>query len=98
MKTFAALLAALIATAIVPDSSARAATTTATFQVRITITTACQITSVNDLDFGTQGVLSANVDASTTLSVQCTLTTPYNIGLDAGIGAGATVAIRKMTG
>jgi spore coat protein U-like protein len=27
----------------------------------------------------------------------CTNTTPYNIGLDAGTGTGATVAARKMT-
>ena len=27
----------------------------------------------------------------------CTNTTPYNIGLDAGTGSGATVATRKMT-
>lgn len=75
-----------------------AATDTATFQVTITIQAECQITSANNLAFGTQGVLSANVDASTTLSVQCTNTTPYEIALNAGAGAGATIAVRKMTG
>jgi hypothetical protein len=39
----------------------------------------------------------ANVDQSSTVQVQCTNTTPYNIGLNAGTGAGATVAVRKMT-
>jgi spore coat protein U-like protein len=29
--------------------------------------------------------------------VQCTNTTPYNIGLDAGTGTGATVAVRKLS-
>jgi|SRR5271165_1854374 len=29
--------------------------------------------------------------------VQCTNTTPYNIGLDAGTATGATVTTRKMT-
>ena len=29
--------------------------------------------------------------------MSCTNTTPYNIGLDAGTGSGATVATRKMT-
>ncbi|HYS49181.1 MAG TPA: spore coat U domain-containing protein [Xanthobacteraceae bacterium] len=97
MKSRAALLMALIAAMLAPGN-ATAATTTATFQVRITIASACQVTSANDLDFGSQGVLGANVDAQTTLSVTCTLGTSYNVGLDAGTGAGATVAVRKMTG
>jgi spore coat protein U-like protein len=49
------------------------------------------------LNFGSQGVLVANVDNTSTLQVQCTNTTPYNIGLDAGTGSGATVAARKMS-
>jgi hypothetical protein len=31
------------------------------------------------------------------LQVQCTNGTPYSIGLNAGAGSGATVAVRKMT-
>jgi len=42
-------------------------------------------------------VLTTNVDQTSTVQVQCTDTTPYNIGLDAGTGSGATVATRKMT-
>jgi spore coat protein U-like protein len=42
-------------------------------------------------------VLTANVDNTFTLNVQCTNTTPYHIGLDAGTGTAATVAVRKMT-
>jgi spore coat protein U-like protein len=34
---------------------------------------------------------------TSTLQLQCTNTTPYNIGLDAGTGSGANVAARKMT-
>jgi len=37
------------------------------------------------------------VDQTSTLQVTCTNTTPYNIGLDAGTGSGATVASRKLT-
>jgi spore coat protein U-like protein len=74
------------------------ATVTTTFDVQITIVDECQITSANNLDFGAHGVLSANIDASTTFNVQCTLDTPFSIGLNAGIGAGATIATRKMTG
>lgn len=76
----------------------RAQTVTDSFQVTVTIQAGCSITATNDLAFGTTSVLVANVDATTTLSVQCTDTTAYDIGLDAGTGTGATVAVRKMTG
>jgi spore coat protein U-like protein len=72
-------------------------TTTTTFQTQITLQATCTIVSATTLDFGTQGVLAANIDQASTLQVQCTNTTPYNIGLNAGTGSGATVATRKMT-
>ena len=77
--------------------SAKAATTTSTFTVRMTVSSSCVINSASTLNFGSQGVITTNVDNTSTLQVQCTNTTPYNIGLDAGTGAGATVAARKMT-
>jgi spore coat protein U-like protein len=76
---------------------ASAATTTSTFAVQMTVTSSCVINSASTLNFGNQGVLVANVDNSSALQVQCTNTTPYNIGMDAGTGTGATVAVRKMT-
>jgi len=78
-------------------SPVRAATTTATFTSQIIIAANCQILSTNTLNFGTAGVLSANVDTTTTFQVQCTNTTPYNVGLNAGSTAGGTIAVRKMT-
>ena len=78
-------------------TAAYGATTTSTFQTRITIQATCRIVSASTLDFGTQGVLSADVDQTSTINVQCTNTTPYNIGLDAGTGSGSTVTTRKMT-
>jgi spore coat protein U-like protein len=79
-------------------ASSHATTTTTTFTVQLTITAACTILSASTLNFSSnQGVLTANVDQTSTLQVQCTNTTPYKIGLDAGTGAGATVATRKMT-
>ena len=74
-----------------------AATSTATFTVQVTIVATCTINSASTLNFGSQGVFTANVDQTSTIQVQCTNTTPYNIGLDAGTGTGATVAVRKMT-
>jgi len=78
-------------------SGSFATTTTSTFTVQITLAATCVINSTSTLDFGSQGVLTANVDQTSTIQVQCTNTTPYNVGLDAGTGTGATVAVRKLT-
>ena len=81
-----------------PTPAAKAATTTSSFTVQVTIVASCTIVSTSTLNFGSsQGVLTANVDQTTTLQVQCTNTTPYNIGLNAGTGTGATVATRLLT-
>lgn len=75
-----------------------AQTATDSFEVRITIAAECQITSTETLDFGSVGVLNTAIDATATLQVTCTNSTPYDIGLDAGLGLGATTAARLMTG
>ncbi len=77
-------------------SATFAATTTSISKVH-TIATSCTINSASALNFGSQGLLAANVDQTSTLQVQCSNTTPYNIGLDQGQGAGATVTKRQMT-
>jgi spore coat protein U-like protein len=78
---------------------ADAATTTQTFTVDVTIVAQCLINSASNLSFGSsQGVLIANVDQTSTIVVQCTNTTTYDIGLDAGTGSGASVTTRKLTG
>src|ERR1700750_1104422 len=82
---------------IASENSAGAATATTTMTVQMTITATCTVNSASTLNFGTQGVLAANVDQTSTIQVTCTNTTPYNIGLNAGTGTGATVAVRKMT-
>jgi spore coat protein U-like protein len=94
---FRGLIAALAATNFV-SQAANAATATGQFNVTLTIQSNCVVVSATDLAFGTQGVISANIDAQSTITVLCTNTTPYNIGLNVGNGAGATVAARKMTG
>ncbi len=76
---------------------ATAASTTTSLGSRITIQSSCIVTKPTDMNFGTRGLLGSNFDATTTLSVRCTNTTPYSIGLGVGTGAGATVASRKMT-
>jgi len=88
---------ACAATICLQCGDAAATTTTSSFSVTMTLNASCTIVSTATLNFGSQGVLTANVDQTTTLQVQCTNTTPYNIGLDAGAGTGATVTTRKLT-
>lgn len=52
------------------------------FTVTATIAPQCKIKGgVNNIDFGTQQAGSNNLEAHTDLTVQCTRTTPYAIGL-----------------
>jgi len=62
-----------------------------------TVPAMCRLNTA-PLDFGSQGLLSASVNAQTALSVQCTRTTPYSVAFSAGNGPGATTANRMMTG
>ncbi len=78
-------------------ASAHAATATNTFQARITIQNDCEVTSPTDLDFGTSGLLNANIDQTSTFVVKCTSGTSYDIGLNAGSTAGGTTTTRKMS-
>jgi spore coat protein U-like protein len=76
---------------------ASAATATATFSVSATVVKACVI-SATPLSFGTYDPTTASpVDGTTTVTVTCTNGTSYNVGLNAGTSAGATVTSRKMT-
>lgn len=80
---------------------ATAATTTQQFQVQLQIIAQCVINSTATLNFGSIGVLggsggNVNNDQTTTVAVQCTNTTPYNIGLDAGTTTGGSVGTRLL--
>ena len=72
-----------------------AATQTAQFQVRIVIAESCDIQTVaaGDIDFGTlpRGT-GTPVDAQGTLEVNCTIGTPYTIGMNPGANATSTTA------
>ena len=78
-----------------PPAPAMAAAATTTFQVSATVQATCLI-SASNLAFGTYTGVVAN--ANSTITVTCTNTTPYNVGLNAGTATGATVTTRKMTG
>ena len=68
------------------SGSAQAATATTTFNVRITITAACDIstTAPTDVNFGTQPSTATAVDNQGALNVNCTPSSPYTISLDNG--------------
>jgi spore coat protein U-like protein len=78
--------------------SAYSATATTTFQVTATVAANCEVTA-NTLAFGSYDPISVtDTDAASTISATCTNGVSYGIGLNAGVGTGATVSDRKMTG
>ncbi len=98
MKRARTISASLSVVALIAAVAAAQATTrsTTTFDVTATVGAACNINSANDLNFGSY--TGAQIDATTLISVTCTNTTPYDLGLNAGTSAGATVTTRAMTG
>ncbi|RDJ26834.1 spore coat U domain-containing protein [Bosea caraganae] len=78
-------------------AEAQAATATSTFQVQINIQATCIVASATDMNFGNVGVLASNIDSTSTITVQCTTTTPYTISLNAG-AHGGSVTTRQMSG
>jgi spore coat protein U-like protein len=97
MSTKAALSLGVAAVIALAGVCADAASTSSSFTTQITITSSCTILGTAALNFGNQGVIGVNVPATSTLQVQCTNSTPYNIGLDVGTGLGATPPARIMT-
>jgi spore coat protein U-like protein len=84
------------ATTVTQCSSITTAGRNFAFNASATIANYCNVSATN-LNFGNQNDLSANRDQTSMVTIRCTNTIPYNIGLGAGMGAGATVAVRKMT-
>ncbi len=99
MKPGIALRASLMspALALLAATPVSAGTSTSQFRVTLTIQAECKVTAANDIAFGTTGVIQSTISADGSIGAQCTNSTPYNIGLNAGAGAGATVSVRKMS-
>jgi spore coat protein U-like protein len=97
MKFRPIVTAALVGLAFA-SGSAQAATATTTFNVRITITAACDIstTAPTDVNFGTQPSTATAVDNQGALNVNCTPSSPYTISLDNGQN-GTDANTRKMS-
>ena len=77
-------------------STAQAATATGNFTSQITITGTCIVETTNTLDFGSNGVLTANINVTATFDVLCANTVPYDVGLNEGTTVGGTTTTRLM--
>lgn len=91
----ARILAALVATLMA--GTAFAATDTTTFNVKIVITSSCDIHTVaaTNVDFGSQPSTATNIDNQGALNLSCTPGTAYTVALDNGQN-GTDVNSRKM--
>jgi spore coat protein U-like protein len=83
-----------LACAIASDQAV-AATATTTFQVIANVQVTCLI-SATALNFG--DYTAPSLSAQSTITVGCTNTAQWNVGLNAGTAPGATVTTRQMTG
>jgi spore coat protein U-like protein len=68
---------------------------TTTFNTTASVAAQCNISAAN-LSFGAVNPLSSQVDATMTITVNCTKNSPYTAGLDAGVTSGATISQRLM--
>src|SRR5690349_21820931 len=89
------LLLALPMALACPGEAATPITTS--FQVRVEILEFCQVGAPPVLDFGSHTALTTAIDNTTSISVTCSLLTPYSVSLDAGLNS-VSVAGRKMKG
>jgi len=95
IKLTLSALIAVVSLGIASTPASASTTVTTTFGVSATVQSTCLI-SATALAFGTYTGAVAN--STSTVSVTCTNTTPYNVSLNAGTATGATVTTRKMTG
>ena len=92
-----ALRALFTLAAIVCASPVWAASTPFSMTVNATVAAACNVSSAA-VQFGTNLPVPAtsNIDVQATVAITCANGTPYTIAANAGNGAGATVASRRM--
>ncbi len=89
-------LVALVALAV-GCNSATAGTSSGTLTVTASVAAVCIIGNAT-LAFGAYNPTGGAVlNGTTTTTLTCTLGTPYNIGMSAGAGTGATTTLRIMT-
>lgn len=86
---------ALAFVALAPIAATYAATETDSIAVSADVAATCTL-STSPLAFGSYAA-TADLDATTDLSLTCSNGTTYNIALDAGAGGTATTTTRQMT-
>jgi len=94
IKKSLVLLSSLLVSAL-----AAAGTASNTFQVNATVVSACTV-SGSAMNFGSSIdplAAATPLDATSTLSVQCTNTTPYTVALNAGSNAGGASNFTNRT-
>jgi spore coat protein U-like protein len=91
----AALATACLSAALLV-SPAKAGSTTAQFDVTLTIQAGCEVTGPNDLDFGTHSFIDSAITATTTFSIRCSSGTTGTIALNGGSGASQSIGTRTI--
>lgn len=82
------LIAASLVAAALASGNAEAGNTSGTFNVNITLTSACTLSAVTDLAFAYTSLQTGAATATGGgFSVTCTNSLPYTFGLQAGSGA-----------
>ena len=66
------------------------------FSVSATVLSTCNVGATN-VGFGTVGVVSSNVDATSTVSAQCSISLPYSVSLNGGNAGAIDPTLRKMS-
>ncbi|WP_422017335.1 spore coat U domain-containing protein [Roseateles sp.] len=90
MKTLTTAKSLPLLLALLVPMLAQAGTASNTFQVQATVISSCQVSGTS-LNFGNSIdplATATPLDATSTLSVVCTNTTPYTVALNAGANAG----------
>ncbi|MBC7610897.1 MAG: spore coat U domain-containing protein [Polaromonas sp.] len=75
-------------------TAAMAATTNTTFTVSVAVPATCLISATALSFVAYTGVVDV---ATSSISMTCSNTTNYNVGLNAGLASGATVSTRRMS-
>jgi spore coat protein U-like protein len=88
------VLAALVTSALAA-TTATAATQFDDFTAKLVLTNSCTIVA-DDLDFGSQTGMTADLDVDTAVHVTCTGANPVSVSFNAGTGTGSTIAARAM--
>jgi spore coat protein U-like protein len=86
---------ALVLMTAAPMLAEGASPKSTTFNVTLTVQADCTITA-NALNFGTTGLITSNIDQTTTMNLTCSSGTAYNVALDQGSVSGSTVATRLL--